>query len=225
MNGGVTDDGTISDLPWETVFDPAANARALSAIQARGFSAATQLVNRFVRIAETSANGAGAESAPSTAEHRNGKATDADADLILTAWWSLFGRLLRSMPGAAALRSDGATFDLAGESASGGVHLNADGPGRAVGEVWLHNRGADDIDAVALRCGGLLAHDGGEVGADAVRFTPDRFGLPGRSSRGVAMEVNLTPDIAPGRYRGTLLAEGYPDLWLPVTLTLRAPAE
>ena len=56
MNGGVTDDGTISDLPWAAVFDPVANARALSAIQARGFSAAAQLVDRFVQIAETSTN-------------------------------------------------------------------------------------------------------------------------------------------------------------------------
>ena len=178
-----------------------------------------------MRIAETSANGAGPTTATSSNGQRNGKAADADADLILTAWWSLFGRLLRSMPGAAALRGDGATFDLAGESACGGVHLNADGPGRAVGEVWLHNRGGNDIDAAALRCGDLLAHDGAKVGADAVRFTPERFALPGRSSRGVAIEVDVTPDIAPGRYRGTLLAEGYPDLWLPVTLTLRAPAE
>jgi hypothetical protein len=225
VNGGDTDDGTISDLPWATVFDPVANARALSAIQARGFSAATQLVDRFVQIAETSANAAGPKTATSTNGHRSGEAGDADVDLILTAWWSLFGRLLRSMPGASALRGDGATFDLAGESASGGVHLNADGPGRAVGEVWLHNRGPDDIESAGLRCSDLLAHDGAKVGADAVRFAPERFALPSRSSRGVALEINVTPDIALGRYRGTLLAEGYPDLWLPVTLTLRAPTE
>jgi hypothetical protein len=224
VNGGVTDDGTISDLPWTTVFDPVANARALSAIQARGFAAATKLVDRFVQIAETSANAGDPKAATSTNGHHNGKAADTDVDLILSTWWSLFGQLLRSMPGAAALRGDTATFDLADESASGGVHLNADGPGQAVGEVWLHNGGSDDIESVGLRCSDLLAHDGSKIGSDAVRFAPERFALPGRSSRGVALEVSVTPDVALGRYRGTLLAEGYPDLWLPVTLTLRAPA-
>jgi hypothetical protein len=224
VDRGVTDDGSISDLPWKTVFDPVANARALSAIQARGFSAATRLVDRFVQIAETSINGAGPTAATSTNGHLSGKAAGTDVDLLFTTWWSLFGRLLRSMPGAAALRGDSATFDLADESANGCVHLNADGPGRAVGEVWLHNTGSNDIESVGLRCSDLLAHDGAKVGSDAVQFAPERFALPGRSSRGVALEVIVTPDIALGRYRGTLLAEGYPDLWLPVTLTLRAPA-
>jgi hypothetical protein len=78
---------------------------------------------------------------------------------------------------------------------------------------------------VRLRCSDLLAHDGAKVGSDAVQFIPEKFPLPGRSSRAVSLQVDVTPDIAQGRYRGTLLAEGYPELWLPVTLTLRAPAE
>jgi hypothetical protein len=130
VNGGVTDDGTISDLPWAAVFDPVANARALSAIQARGFLRATQLVDRFVHIAATSTNAAGPQTATGTKGHPSGEAAGTDVDLILTAWWSLFGRLLRSMPGAAALRGESATFDLGNESASGSVHLNADGRGR-----------------------------------------------------------------------------------------------
>ncbi|BBZ45204.1 hypothetical protein [Mycobacterium parmense] len=224
MNDGVTNDGTISDLPWVSVFDPVANARALTAIQARGFSAATQLVDRFVRIAESAATGGAAESAGSKAETTAAVGAGGDVDAMLTAWWSMFGRLLRSMPGAAALRGDGAAFDFAGRSAEGGVRLTADGSGVAAAEVWLHNRGAEDIDSVALRCGDLLAHDGTSVSSAAVRFSPERLALPGRSSRGVTIEVEVAPCAAPGCYRGTLLAEGYPDLWLPVTLTLRAPA-
>ena len=46
---GLGDDGTIDDLPWASVFDPAANARALSAIQAEGFRAASRIVDRFAR--------------------------------------------------------------------------------------------------------------------------------------------------------------------------------
>jgi len=225
VNDDVTDNGSISDLPWAAVFDPVANARALSAIQARGFSAATKLVDRFVRIAETSANAAGPNAAASTNGHSSAEVANSDVDLLLTTWWSMFGRLLRSVPGAATLRGDSAGFDLADESANGTVHLTADGPGCVVGEVWLHNRGPADIETVRLRCGDLLAHDGAKVGAGAVRFVPESFALPGRSSRGVALEVDVTPDVAVGRYRGVLLAEGYPDLWLPVTFTLRAPVD
>lgn len=225
MNGGVTDDGTISDLPWATVFDPVANARALSDIQARGFAAATKLVDRFVQIAESSANDADLKTATNTNGHTNGEAAGTDVELILTTWWSLFGRLLRSTPGAAPVRGDSATFDLAAKSANGGVYLNTDGPGGTAGEVWLHNRGSDDIESVGLRCSDLLAHDGAKIAADAIRFTPEKFALPGRSSRGVELRVNVTPDVARGFYRGMLLAGGYPDLWLPITLTLRAPAE
>ena len=57
MDRGLSDDGSIGDLPWTAVFDPVANARALSAIQAEGFRAATRLVDRFVTIAETAGNG------------------------------------------------------------------------------------------------------------------------------------------------------------------------
>lgn len=217
MNGGVTDDGSISDLPWASVFDPVANARALSAIQARGFSAATQLVDRFIKIAESSTNGA-AHNATANTE----KATENDVDLVLTKWWSLLGQLLRAMPGASAVRSDSPRFDLADEKAGGGIHLEAGGPGFAAAEVWLHNGGTHDIESVRLRCSDLLAHDGAKVGSEAVGFAPEKFPLPGRSTRAVSVQVDVTPNVAPGCYRGTLLAEGYPQLWLPVTLTLGA---
>jgi hypothetical protein len=220
VTGGVGDDGSIGDLPWASVFDPVANARALSAIQARGFSAATHLVDRFIKIAESSTNGTADKG---VADTKN--AADKDVDLVLSTWWSLLGQFLRTMPGANAPRGDGPQLDLAHETGSGGVHLDADEPGFAIGEVWLHNSGTNDIASVRLRCSDLLAHDGAEVSRCAVQFSPDRLPLPGRSSRAVSLRIDVTPDIAPGRYRGTLLAEGYPELWLPVTLTVRAPAE
>ena len=55
-NRGFNDDGTIDDLPWASVFDPAANARALSAIQAEGFRAASRIVDRFVRAVESNSD-------------------------------------------------------------------------------------------------------------------------------------------------------------------------
>src|ERR1700722_16222736 len=65
-NRGFRDDGTIDDLPWASVFDPAANARALSAIQAEGFRAASRIVDRFVRAVESNSEAEAAVSSSDT---------------------------------------------------------------------------------------------------------------------------------------------------------------
>jgi hypothetical protein len=67
------DDGTIDDLPWASVFDPAANARALSAIQAEGFRAASRIVDRFAKAVGSAGNG------QSGAPLSDGGATNAQA--------------------------------------------------------------------------------------------------------------------------------------------------
>jgi hypothetical protein len=61
------------------------------------------------------------------------------------------------------------------------------------------------------------------VASGAVRFDPDAAVLPGRSSRGIELRIEVPQGVAPGIYRGTVLAEGHPSLWLPVVLTVRAP--
>jgi len=226
MDRGHGEDGTISDLPWTAVFDPVANARALSAIQAEGFRAAAKLVDRFVAVAGTNGNGA----APASETSENGStasdsAPGSDVDLIVRSWWSSWGRLLRSMPGSGAGGTGPATFELTGDNANVPVQLQADGPGRVATEMWLHNSSAEDLGDVGLLCGGLLSHDGHVLAASAVWFTPDCVPMPARSSRGITMEVVVEEGVPAGRYRGTVLAQGYPDLWLPIVVTVRAPSE
>jgi hypothetical protein len=225
MDRGLSDDGSISDLPWTAVFDPVANARALSAIQAEGFRAATRLVDRFVAIAETAGNGAASPSeGASTEDVASNSAPGSNVDVIVSSWWSLFGRWLRSMPAANPGSNGSAHFELGDDNANGLVRLNADGPGCTSTEIWLHNSGAEDLADVRLLCGALLSHDGHVIVSEAVRFTPDCIPMPARSSRGITVEVVVEQDVPAGRYRGTLLAHGYPDLWLPIVLTLQAPA-
>jgi hypothetical protein len=48
--------------------------------------------------------------------------------------------------------------------------------------------------------------------------------MPRRSSRGVTFTIKVPPDARPGIYRGTVLASGHPDLWLPVQVTVRLPS-
>jgi hypothetical protein len=88
----------------------------------------------------------------------------------------------------------------------------------------LHNRGPDDRGDVRLRCSDLLSHEGKVIGADAVRIDTAVVPMPARSSRGVAITIDIAPEVPPGVYRGTLLASGHPDLWLPVMLTVRLPS-
>ena len=115
------------------------------------------------------------------------------------------------------------TVDLTITESYGVLSLQAVPGGRACSEVWLHNGGPKDLGEVKLRCSDLLRHDGGVVAARAVRFEPDVVAMPARSSRGVCVEVDVAEDLPAGGYRGTLLAHGHPDVWLPVLLNVPAP--
>ena len=230
-NRGFRDDGTIDDLPWASVFDPAANARALSAIQAEGFRAASRIVDQFVRAVGSTTNGEATE-APTDATNGKAEVNASGAvdgipefERLTRAWWSMVGQfLLRSMPLTPTAGSESVSLDVNNPDAKRAVNLDAPVGGSANAEVWLHNRGPDDRGDVQLRCSDLLSHEGNVIGADVVRMDTAVVSMPARSSRGVAITVYIAPEVHPGVYRGTLLASGHPDLWLPVMLTVRLPS-
>jgi hypothetical protein len=223
VNGG-NGDGRNGELPWASVFDPAANARALTAIQAEGFRAASQIVDRFVRIASNGLNGDGRRAstvAPVSDDQRADLFGATDVEPLIRSWWSVVGQLfIRSAPPRPVTQDspDPATLEFSHAEARGQVSLETDGPGAVTAEVWLHNAGATDIGQVRLRCSDLLSADGGVVSSSAVAFDPAAVPMPGRSSRGIGVTIEVARDIGPGVYRGTLLVEGHPQLWLPVVL-------
>jgi hypothetical protein len=45
--------------------------------------------------------------------------------------------------------------------------------------------------------------------------------MPARSSRGVTVEVDIDEHVAPGSYRGMLVADGHPDVWLPIEVVVK----
>jgi hypothetical protein len=234
---GFRDDGTIDDLPWASVFDPAANARALSAIQAEGFRAASRIVDQFVRAVGSTTNG---DATTVPAEATNGNAVSngnaavngdgaaagvPELERLTRAWWSMVGQfLLRSMPLSQTAGSESVSLDVNNPDDKRAVNLDAPVGGSANAEVWLHNRGPEDRGDVRLQCSDLLSHDGNEIPAAAVHLDTAVVAMPARSSRGVAVTVDIAPEVRPGVYRGTLLASGHPDLWLPVMLTVRLPS-
>jgi hypothetical protein len=218
----LSDDGTVSDLPWASVFDAAANVRALGAVQAQGFRAASRLVDRFVtaRTDTPEADKVGAaESHRISQDADPGEPWRPSVDRLITGWESLAAQLARSLSNSAPPEGQNPVVDVGGAAARGVVSLSGE-PGGA--EIWLHNGGAEDLGEIRLRCSDLLAHDGGSVAADTIAFHPAVVPLPARSSRGVVIAVDVPTAAAPGVYRGTLLVDGYPDLWLPVELTLRS---
>ena len=210
-------DASVSNIPWASVFDPALNIRALGEIQARGFRAATEVVNRFIRPADTKSvtDSADSEQAPSE------QATPLpDVDQVLQVWQRLAAQAVESLRGATQPRAEVASVDIQHATSRGAVSLVASEPGAVSTEVWLHNHGAEDLGKVRLRCSDLLAHDGALIDSAMVRFEPDTVPMVARCSRGVTVEIDVPEDIATGNYRGTLLADGYPDIWLPVVLTV-----
>jgi hypothetical protein len=216
-----------NDLPWASVFDSAANRRALSAIQADGFRAASELVDRFVRMAATELNGS--ETLATSAPADNGESADlygaTGLEPFVTSWWAMVDQFLRiSSPRRAgeSAEADSVAIDFAAAQATGRLQLSTVAPGAAAAEVWLHNRGPVDMGKVALRGSDLLSHDGSVIAAQLMRFEPDIVPMPARSSRGVTVEVDVDVDVTPGSYRGMLLADGHPDVWMPIELVVKS---
>jgi hypothetical protein len=210
-------DANVSNIPWASVFDPALNIRALGEIQARGFRAATEVVNRFIRPADTKSATDSADSEQAPAEQAT---PPPDVDQVLQVWQRLAAQAVESLRGATQPRDEVASVDIQHATSSGAVSLVASEPGAVSTEVWLHNHGAEDLGKVRLRCSDLLAHDGALIDSAMVRFEPDTVPMVARCSRGVTVEIDVPDDIATGNYRGTLLADGYPDIWLPVVLSV-----
>jgi hypothetical protein len=224
--GGPQGEGSISDIPWAAAFDPAINVRALGEIQARGFRAASDIVDRFVRMGRSAPpNGVG-DAAETNSTPTQSPSSDRpalpDVNQVLAAWQKVLGQMAGSLRAAAGPPPDPAMLDLLNASMNGQLLLEAAEGGAVCTEVWLHNSGADDLGTVALRCSDLLAHDGAAIPAAAVRFEPDSVPMVARSSRGVTVEIDLPTEVTAGCYRGTLLADGHPDVWLPVALTVTA---
>ena len=232
-NRGFNDDGTIDDLPWASVFDPAANARALSAIQAEGFRAASRIVDRFVRAVESNSDGDAAATPPNAAATNGNAAVNGNGavdgikefERLTRAWWSMTGQfLLRSIPATAKPGSESVSLDLGDPGPKRGVNFDVAVGDSASCEVWLHNRGPDDRGDVRLHASDLLSHDGNVIAAGGLQIDTAVVPMPARSSRGVTVTIDVAADVRPGVYRGTLLATGNPDLWLPVVLTVRLPS-
>ena len=225
---GIGDNGNYADLFFASILDPEANVRRLSAIQAEGLRAASELVDRFVKMASPASNGTNCSKKPSV--NTNGDDSNGDnpagaiIEPLLQSWMSMTNQFLRSSTQLVDGGSEGpATLDLQKAEAQGALDLTCRSPGVARGEVWLHNRGLENLGDVRLRCSELLAHNGHVISSSAIEFEPTTVPMPGRSSRGISVRVLVGQEAPPAKYSGTLLAEGFPDIAVPVAVTVQPP--
>jgi hypothetical protein len=234
----------FGERPWSSLFDPAANVRALGDIQRRGLWAAGELVDRLVgddNPAATSAEegdrdatdraqrdghgGSGAHAVPGGAP-ATAQLFQLWVDLLQQGFQAVSGGTATPAVPTSANGHRGATVDLGAGVTIGTVRIDAagggpDGGGSAEAEVWLHNGTAEPRAHVSLHCGDLRAHDGSLLPASAVRFDPERVDdLPARSSRGVVVSAVLDAERPAGVYRGLILATGAPDVWLPLEVVV-----
>lgn len=220
MGAEYVDDGVNRDLPWASVFDPAANLRAFSAVQAEGLRAASKLVDRFVQAAAAGLNATPGPvgAAPNGQDERADLWGATDIAPLITSWWAMVNQLV----GGAGTPSgyETAALDISNSSAGGRLDLAAGAGATATSEVWLHNRSGADLADLHLRCSPLSCEDGRAVSADDIRFEPGVVPMPRRSSRGVEVTVHVHADVAPGQYHGKVWADVRPELWIPLVLTV-----
>ncbi|WP_233211177.1 hypothetical protein [Mycobacterium sp. shizuoka-1] len=201
----------------------------MTAVQAEGFRAASELVDRFVHMVASRPDGSPAATRPAaglSAEQRADLLGATDVEPLIRSWWAMAGQFL--MGGAPqtspASETISPSLDFTGSAANGRLQFEGAPGETATAEVWLHNAADHDLGRIRLRCSELMADDGSVIKTAAIRLEPKVVPVPGRSSRGVGLTVTVAEKAKPGLYRGTVLVQGRPQLWLPVALTVRPAA-
>ena len=224
MDRNGRDDGGAGGLPWSSLLDPVANAKALGDVQARGLRAASELVERLVRSVDGERVASAAEPPPGA----DGAEPTGDASRLLEVWIDLlrrtadsFGRL-GDRPATGPAGGAAASVDVGTGVVTGEVHLRVgvDGASADGAELWIHNGTSHPLEPVRLHAGDLRAADGTCLEA-TVTFDPGELTeVPARSSRGVAVGLAAEGPLAPGTYRTLVQAAGAPEVWLALEVVV-----
>jgi hypothetical protein len=217
--------GGRNSLPWASLLDPLANARALGDIQAQALRAAGDLVERLAAAADESrlSGAPSRERRPDDAASTNG-----DAAQLVDAWIEMLRRVSTQVAGSAAGGADRerAEIDIGGGGPGAGLRLVVNESGEKPSddaEVWLHNGTTTGFGPLSLRVGGLWSPGGTLLDATIECDPPCVDELPPRSSRGIVLSVAKDGAGAPlpaGVFRGVLQVDGAPDVWLPIEVVV-----
>lgn len=225
-------DGRGGGLPWASVLDPVANARALEQIQRRGVQAAGELVDRLVAAVD----GARERDGTSNGDDAPSPSGPWDGADLLGVWADLVTRTLQAMVRLSVPDEEqrepptgGPVWvDAVSGRGSGAVALVVDpsaGTSASV-ELWLHNASERAVGRLRLHVGELRSPDGRMLPDGVVTFEPVSVDeLLARSSRGVSVSIVSPEPLAAGRYRGLLQADGADEVTVPVEVTVVGPHE
>src|ERR1700722_13607894 len=216
-------------LPWGFVLDPTANATALGDVQRRGVEAARELTER---VAST-INHAGDERGVAHANGATGPEAGQSPPVgdFVQDWWEAAARLLTELaggpgpPGGRTSAESTTEVDVHGTSRAPVWRVQADSNGRlmAPSELWLRNAQPRPIGPLRIGAGDLRAPDGALISSRGLRFGPrDLPEVPARSGRGVVETLVAETPPEPGTCRGVVQAEGAPNLWITLELTVQS---
>lgn len=178
-------------------------ANAFAEVQRRSLEAAAAVVDRLVALVD----GRDAVTPPAEGEPAD------PMDGIAKLWQGSVAELARIVPGLTPQPG----IEIGGSGAASPIAIPVDGTGEGSAEVWLHNHTDQVWSSVRMRAAAPMAHDGAEL--PPLRFDPEAFDLPARSSRGVVVSATA-PGAAAGWYRTVVLVEGAPEQWLPVVVVV-----
>jgi hypothetical protein len=210
--------------PAPVPFGPFQALSSLTEVQRRGMDAAAQVIEGFLTALDDhqpppaspdASPGDGPE--PGFAQLRTSvaRALDLYTDLVRRSFEG-YADLVEQSLRARGVRLGGT------DPGPGELTVRAPAGAIAAATVWLHNT-TDEPASAVLRLTVLSSHDGPTVPAAAGRFDPAEV----RIAPGASVAARLALDlggVAPGVYRGHVLAGGLPEAALPLRLVVTAPA-
>jgi hypothetical protein len=200
-------------------FGPFQALSAFTEVQRRGLEAAAQVIEGFIA-------GLGAQQPPAgpRAVETNGQEPGfAQMRASVARALDLYSDLVRrSFEGYADLveqnlRVRGTRLSTAADGRAE-LTVQAAAGTRATGTVWLHNT-TDRPASATLHLTGLTAHDGRVVPGTAATFEPAAVRVAPGANVDARLALRLD-GVAPGLYRGHILADGLPEAALPVRLVV-----
>jgi hypothetical protein len=224
---GVESDGQ-DGLRRPGAFAPFQRLSTFTDVQRRGMDAAAQVIEDSLALLDTQPPPPRPRAGPANGHEPDFAQFRASVARALDLYTEVLRRSFESYADLVeqSLRARG--VGLGGGDEDGHVELTMQAAtgARAAGIVWLHNT-TDRPAAAVLHLTGLTAHDGLVVPGAAASFEPAAVRIGPGASMAARLVVNLE-SVAPGVYRGHILAGGLPDaalaLRVVVTSTASAPS-
>ncbi|HJQ95718.1 MAG TPA: hypothetical protein VJ935_08455 [Acidimicrobiia bacterium] len=182
-----------------------------------GFRAATEVVERFIRLMGDDPRPPGQPASEDRSAFRQlradlARAVDANLDLIRRAFDLYAGAVDRL---------------LGGETEADGRHFQMPAvlPGhQASSTLWIHNTTASAASGLRLHGSDLVSHNRGTIPADAWRFEPTEIDIaPPGSSLPVAVDLAVSGDTPPGIYRGHVFVTNLPGEYMTIEIEVVQP--